>query len=84
MNSEMDLLAEIAALIEENSYTLLATGNEVIESALDDLQFDRYWNDPEFPYTREQVQKAIEYLKIKFHVEGKLGATAMAYYALKV
>ena len=84
MSNEMDVHAEIAGLIEEHGYTHTATGNDVIEAALDDLAFDRYWNDPEFKYSREDVQRAIDYLRIKFHVEGKLGVQAYAYYALKV
>lgn len=84
MSNEMDLYAEIAGLIEEHGYTHSVTGNEVIEAALEDLALDRYWNDPEFKYSREDVQRAIDYLRIKFHVEGKLGVQAYAYYALKV
>jgi hypothetical protein len=84
MTNELTTSAEIAGLIEEHGYTLLATGEEVIEAALEDLTFDRYWNDPEFKYSREEVQRAIDYLRIKFHVEGKLGVTAQAYYGLMV
>ena len=77
---DMDVLAQIAEILEENYYTLLSTGDEVIETAKSDLESGYWNNDPDNTYTDDEISAAIEYLRIKFHIEGKLKTSARHYY----
>ena len=77
---DMDVLAQIAEILEENYYTLLSTGDEVIETAKSDLESGYWNNDPDNTYTDDEISAAIEYLRVKFHIEGKLKTSAGYYY----
>ena len=69
---DMDVLAQIAEILEDNYYTLSTTGEEAVEVAKSDF-LNGYWeNDTDNDFTDEEVAAAIEYLRVKFHIEGKL------------
>ena len=77
---DMDVLAQIAEILEDNYYTLATTGEEAVETAKSDF-LNGYWgNDTDNDFTDEEIVAAIEYLRVKFHIEGKLKATASYYY----
>ena len=77
---DMDVLAQIAEILEENYYTLSSTGDDALETAKSDL-ISGYWeNDTDNHFTDEEVSAAIEYLRVKFHIEGKLKTSAGYYY----
>ena len=77
---DMDVLAQIAEILEENYYTLSSTGDDVIETAKSDLEGGYWGNDPDNTYTDDEISAAIEYLRVKFHIEGKLKTTASHYH----
>ena len=77
---DMDVLAQIAEILEDNYYTLSTTGEEAVEVAKSDF-LNGYWeNDTDNDFTDEEVAAAIEYLRVKFHIEGKLKTPAGYYY----
>jgi hypothetical protein len=77
---DMDVLAQIAEILEENYYTMNATGEDAVEAAKSDF-LNGYWeNDTDNDFTDDEVAGAIEYLRVKFHIEGKLKTTAMYRY----
>jgi hypothetical protein len=77
---DMDVLAQIAEILEENYYTLGSTGEDALETAKSDF-INGYWeNDTDNDFTNDEVSAAIEYLRVKFHIEGKLKTTAGYYY----
>lgn len=80
---DMDVLAQIAEILEENYYTLLTTGEDALEVAKSDFLNGFWKNDTDNHFTDEEVSAAIEYLRIKFHIEGKLRTTASHYYTHK-
>ena len=77
---DMDVLAQIAEILEENYYTLSSTGDDAIETAKSDLESGYWSNNPDNTYTDNEVSAAIEYLRVKFHIEGKLKTSAGFYY----
>ena len=80
---DLDLLAQIAEIMEENYYTLSSTGADAVKAAVDDFA-NGYWdNDQDNHFKNEEIAAAIEYLRIKFHIEGKLGVTASHHYTHK-
>lgn len=77
---DMDVLAQIAEILEENYYTLSSTGDDAIETARSDLSSGYWGNNPDNTYTDDEVSAAIDYLRVKFHIEGKLKTPAGYYY----
>lgn len=80
---DLSVLEQIAQIMEENYYTLSATGNDAIATAVEDF-VNGYWeNDQDNDFTNEEIASAIEYLRIKFHIEKKLEMTASFYHTHK-
>jgi hypothetical protein len=77
---DMDVLAQIAEILEENYYTLATTGEDAVETAKSDFLNGFWENDTDNDFTDEEVAAAIDYLRVKFHIEGKLKTTASYYY----
>lgn len=82
MGSDIDKIARLAELLEENYYTLTTTGAEAVEIARDDLARQYFSNgtNEEWQTTDSDIKSAIDYLEIKMHVEGKLGVPAILWY----
>ncbi len=80
LESDLSVLEQIAEIMEENYYTLSATGNDAIEAAVEDFVNGHWENDQDNDFNNEEIASAIEYLRIKFHIEGKLGVTASHHY----
>jgi hypothetical protein len=83
MSDDIDRIARLAELLEENYYAIITTGAEAVETARDDLarlHFNNGTNE-EWGTTDDDIKSAIDYLEIKMHVEGKLNMPAILWYA---